>query len=167
MQTKKQGFTLIELLVVIVIIGILATIAIPQFTGYFAKARDSERASSISSMSTLMKVAIAGDASGAKGYDDYSTTAFLQTEFDTNGYSIPASKNDYCYYYGFLTAAPNNEFFFASPKEETGATGINVNGTAAGVTIANGDVNLGVNTVSGTCNTMNATTTGTYTVVSW
>jgi len=39
----QKGFTLIELLVVIVIIGILATISVATFSGYFAKARDTER----------------------------------------------------------------------------------------------------------------------------
>ncbi len=42
-REKNWGFTLIELLVVIVIIGILATIAVSTFSGYFAKARDAKR----------------------------------------------------------------------------------------------------------------------------
>lgn len=36
---KKKGFTLIELIVVIAILGILAAIAVPRFTGFTDKAK--------------------------------------------------------------------------------------------------------------------------------
>ena len=56
MKTKSQaGFSLIELMVVVGIIGILASIAVPQFAKFQAKARQSEAKTSLAAMFTAEK----------------------------------------------------------------------------------------------------------------
>jgi len=58
---NKKGFTLIELLIVVAIIGILAAIAIPQFSAYRAKAYNSSANSDTKNIKTGLEAYMADD----------------------------------------------------------------------------------------------------------
>ncbi|UCD71876.1 MAG: prepilin-type N-terminal cleavage/methylation domain-containing protein, partial [Syntrophobacterales bacterium] len=51
-----KGFTMVELMVVIIIVGILAAIAVPLYTGYVERARVTEATSIIGAIITSEKV---------------------------------------------------------------------------------------------------------------
>jgi type IV pilus assembly protein PilA len=52
---SKKGFTLIELLIVVAIIGILAAIAIPQFSAYRARGYNASASSDLRNFKTAME----------------------------------------------------------------------------------------------------------------
>lgn len=69
LKTNKKGFTLIELLVVVLIIGILASMAIPQYFKVVEKARVAEAMSLISSIKSAQERYL---ATGGNYTDDYT-----------------------------------------------------------------------------------------------
>ena len=59
LRMKRQGFTLIELMVVIVIIGVLASLAIPRFTDASIKAKVAEAPRVIASFESAYLAGVA------------------------------------------------------------------------------------------------------------
>jgi type II secretion system protein G len=84
-KRQRKGFTLIELLVVVVIIGILASVALPSFVG----AQDKARNASVSANVNTIRMALEQYATDNNG--SYPTSAGFTTAMLTNGY-LPGNR---------------------------------------------------------------------------
>lgn len=77
---NQKGFTLVELMVVVAIIGILSTVAVPQFKKYQGKAKTSEAKVQLASIYTV-------EMGAMTDYDGYATClADLGYDAQAKGY---------------------------------------------------------------------------------
>ena len=95
---NTQGFTLIELMIVVVIIGILAAVALPKFTGMSKSAKESEADPLLKDVYTLQQAYYTRFAS-------YAGQAELTKHgLDPNLTSSAIAQDDGRYYY--ISVAP-------------------------------------------------------------
>jgi prepilin-type N-terminal cleavage/methylation domain-containing protein len=91
-RQKEKGFTLIELMIVIAIIGILAAIAIPQFSAYRTRSFNS------TAQADLRNAATAQEAYYTDNRTYAGDTALLVGNYISDGVDLQissASKNGY------------------------------------------------------------------------
>ena len=111
-KQSEKGFTLVELLVVIIIIGILAAIALPNFLNQSAKAKQTEAKQNIGTVNRVQTVWRADNSAFADSFDKLAT-----------GTLAGSGGNASTAYYSYtLTGAAENATILAQ-AQDTGLKG--------------------------------------------
>jgi prepilin-type N-terminal cleavage/methylation domain-containing protein len=102
MKKDEKGFTLIELMIVIAIIGILAAIAIPQFSAYRMRSYNSAAQADIRNAATAQEAYFVDNSTytnavtnltGPGGYSQTNKVILTISSADTANYSMTAYHN--------------------------------------------------------------------------
>ena len=96
---NKKGFTLIELLVVVLIIGILAAIAVPQYQKAVDKTEFSKYQSMVASLIDAYDEYVLINGKGTKNFEDLSFTiphSFTKVDMNNNYAECVANGSMWC-----------------------------------------------------------------------